>query len=53
MGPAAVRLDTREVVRPPRFDDARSVTAVGASDHLFATASGRETGSHMRLFVRR
>ena len=25
----------------------------GASDHLFATASDRETGSHLRLYARR
>jgi hypothetical protein len=53
MGQAAVRLDTREIVRPPALDEALSVTAVGATDDVFATAAGRQTASHIRLYARR
>jgi hypothetical protein len=50
-GEVAVRLDRREVARPPELGE--GVAGVGATDDVIATASGSDTESHIRLYVHR
>jgi Zn-dependent protease with chaperone function len=47
-GPAAIRLATRDVVRPPRTSD--FVSLIAATDKVIATVSPTDEGSRVRVY---